>query len=41
MKYQFDSDQELLSFLKSQLISAAEAADILGVCVRRIGALVD
>ncbi|UOE96089.1 helix-turn-helix domain-containing protein [Alkalihalobacillus sp. LMS39] len=40
MKYQFKSNEELLMFLNEQLISAAEAAEILEVSKARIGHLV-
>lgn len=40
MKYQFASAEELLQFLREEIVSAAEAADILEVSKARIGQLV-
>lgn len=40
MKYQFASTEDLLIFLNEELLSASEAADILGVSKVRIGNLV-
>ncbi|MEK3976037.1 DNA-binding protein [Psychrobacillus sp. FSL K6-1267] len=40
MKYQFASTEDLLQFLREEIISAAEAAEILEVSKARIGQLV-
>lgn len=40
MKYQFSSTEDLLEFLNEEIISAAEAAEILEVSKARIGHLV-
>ncbi|KNE19679.1 helix-turn-helix domain-containing protein [Virgibacillus pantothenticus] len=40
MKYQFDSDADLLSFLNENLLSTIETAEVLGVSKVRVGHLV-
>ncbi|TPE68594.1 hypothetical protein [Halalkalibacterium halodurans] len=40
MKYQFHSTQELSDFLKDQLLSASETAEILEVSTNRVGHMV-
>lgn len=41
MKYQFSSTQEFVKYLNENLVSAAEAAEILGVTPRRVTSLVN
>lgn len=40
MKYTFGSTEELLEFLNAELVSAAEAAEILEISKVRLGKLV-
>lgn len=40
MMYKFESTEDLLSFLNEELLSAAEAAEILEISKARIGHLV-
>lgn len=40
MKYKFDSTEELLEFLNEELLSAAEAIEILDISKARLGKLV-
>ncbi|NBJ71378.1 MULTISPECIES: DNA-binding protein [Clostridia] len=40
MKYQFDSDTDLLKFLNKNLLSTIETAEVLGVSKARVGHLV-
>ncbi|MFJ7662947.1 DNA-binding protein [Lysinibacillus sp. NPDC097162] len=39
MKYEFSNTDELLSFLNTELLSAAEAAEVLEISKARIGKL--
>ncbi|WKT76928.1 DNA-binding protein [Lysinibacillus fusiformis] len=40
MKYKFESTEELLEFLNEELLSAAEAIEILDISKARLGKLV-
>jgi predicted XRE-type DNA-binding protein len=40
MKYEFSTTEELLEFLNTELLSAAEAAEILEISKVRLGQLV-
>jgi len=40
MKYKFESTEELLKFLNEELLSAAEAIEILDISKARLGKLV-
>lgn len=40
MKYKFESTEELLEFLNAELLSAAEAIEILDISKARLGKLV-
>ncbi|GAA5416181.1 hypothetical protein Pryu01_01213 [Paraliobacillus ryukyuensis] len=39
MKYQFQNDEDLLTFLNKNLLSANETAELLGISKARVGTL--